>query len=75
VSIATGKWVQDERLSSCNSGKSCSPGASRDNCYNMSNASRAYLAGRGSGQIRASVIAARAAKFGLLKTIRRGEQM
>ena len=70
----TGEWVQDETLSSCDSDKSCSPGANRNNRYNMSDAHRAYLASRGAGQIQASMFVTTAAKSGLLKTIERDEQ-
>ena len=51
------EWVRDlDTLSSCDSDKSCSPGANRNNRYNISEAHRAYLASnKPAHQIQASM--------------------
>lgn len=76
-----------ETLSSCDSDKSCSPGANKNNRYNISDAHRAYLSSNNGAQqrVQASMFVTTAAarqshqsqrhpKSGLLKTIERGKQ-
>lgn len=64
-------WIRDDTLSSCDSDKSCSPGANRNNRYNISEAHRAYLGSKNANQIQASMFVTTSGnqKSGLLKTI------
>lgn len=44
-------WTRGDTLSSCDSDKSCSPGANRNNRYNISEAHRAYLESKNGGPV------------------------